>query len=76
MGRGLAGETESMAGGVTALLHRGRREGRKANDVADRIDMRQGGLKILVDFQPAALVGFDAELFQPEILGGADAAAE
>ena len=74
MGRGLAGETEGMTGGMAALLHRGRSQRGKSHHVADGVNMRHRGLKISVHFQPAALVGRYADLLQPWVLGGADAA--
>ena len=35
-----------MTGGVPSLLHRRRGEGGKADNVADGVDVRDGGLKI------------------------------
>ena len=58
-----------MASGVAALVVRGTGQRRGANHVACGIDVRDDGLHVLIDGDVAALVGLDANLFQPESVG-------
>src|SRR5689334_9599198 len=59
---------------VAALLHRGRGQRRKTDDVADGIDVRRLGLVVLVDREPAAFVAGDPAFVEREALGRAAAA--
>src|SRR6266511_3764197 len=51
-------------------FHRRGRQGRKPDDVADRIYVLDAGAEVLVDGDPAAGVGNEACAVQPELLGG------
>ena len=46
-----------VVGGEPALLHRRRGERREADDVADRVDVLDLGAEVVVDLDPAAVVG-------------------
>ena len=53
-----------MTGGVPSLLHRCRGEGGEADDITDGVDVRDGGLEIFVDFQPAPFIGLNSDALQ------------
>ena len=50
---------ERVGRGQATLVHRGRRQRREADDVTDGVDVRHRGLVLLVDDQPAPLVGLE-----------------
>src|SRR6185503_6432034 len=61
------GDAKGMTRGVTALLHGGRREGGKTDDIACRIDVRYRRLKVGVDIEAAARIRCEADAFQIEV---------
>ena len=65
---------EGVGRGDAALLHRDRGQRRKADHVADGVDVRHLGLVVLVDGDAAALVGFKAGGGQVEFVDVALAA--
>ena len=62
---------ESVAGRMPALLHRGRGQARKTDDITGGIDMRLYRLVILVDRDSATLVCLDADFFERQVIGHA-----
>src|SRR5215470_8079014 len=74
-GQGRHRNAERVAGGDAALLHRGRSETWKADHVAGGVDMRHLGLEgAAVDRKAPAVVGLEPAVFEPEVIGRADAA--
>ena len=63
-----------MTGRQPALLHRGRREAREADDIADSVDMRLIGLEMLVDLETPSIVRVYAGGLELEIGGRAGTA--
>ena len=61
------GLVERVQRGDPALLHRRRGQPGAAGAVADGEDVRDGGAVALVDLDPAALVGLQAGLVEPEL---------
>src|SRR5262249_17731028 len=57
---------ERVTRGEAALLRRGRREARIADDVARGVDVRDGRAERLVHGQPAALVGDEPGRLEPQ----------
>ena len=55
---------QHVADGPAALLHRRAGERGEADDVADGVNVRHGGLEMLVAAEPAAFVGFEAGALQ------------
>jgi hypothetical protein len=63
---------ERVARGDAALLHRRGGERRKADHVADRVDVRRGGLERLwIDLDPPARIGLQAAELQRQGRGRA-----
>ena len=54
---------------MAALFHASRRQTRKAGDIANRINMRNLGLIIVIGLQHAALIRAEAGLIQIEAFG-------
>ena len=54
-----------MRGGEAALHVGGAGQRRKADHVADGVNVRNGGLKMLVDVDLAAVIGHDADRSRP-----------
>ena len=69
--RGVRLEAERVARGEPALLGRGRGQARKADQVADGVDVRHRGAEVLVDRNPPALVGIEADRLEVEAGGRA-----
>ena len=65
---------QHVAGGAAALLHRRAGEGGEADDVADGVDVRHGGLELRVAADAAAFVDFQAGPVEVERVGVAGAA--
>ena len=65
---------QHVAGGPAALLHRRAGEGGEADDVADGVDVRHGGLEMRVAADAAAFVDFQAGPVEAEGVGVAGAA--
>ena len=65
---------ERVAGRHPALIHRRRGQRGEADDVADGVDVVDLGLEVVVDEDPAAVVGLQAGVVQVEVLGLALAA--
>ena len=57
---GLVGDFKGVARGDAALLHRGRGERGKADDVSGGVDIRHRRLEMLVDGKPPARVRLQA----------------
>ena len=64
----------NVRGGEPPLHVGGAGQRRKADHVADGIDVRHGGLEVLVDVELAALIRLNADFFQPHVVGVAGAA--
>src|SRR5690606_27861996 len=69
-----AADAEHVAGGEAPLLHRGRGEGRKSDDVPGGIDVRHGRLEVLVDGEAAARIALEPGGFDVHQVGVALAA--
>src|SRR6202034_2440809 len=63
------GLAERVAGRHAALVHRGRRQRGKADDVADGVDVVDLGLEQLVDEDPAAGIGLQPGVAKFEVFG-------
>lgn len=62
----LAGLAEHVAAGEPALLHGSGGERREPDDVAGRVDVRDGRLIIVIHDEFAAAIGLDAGCFDVE----------
>ncbi len=58
-----------MVGGQPALVHRRGGQRGEADDVADGVDVVDLGLEVVVDEDPAAVVGLQAGGLEVEVLG-------
>ena len=58
-----------MADGAPALFHRGRSQGGVADHITHRVDVRMRGLAVLVDLEETAVVGFEADVLETDVLG-------
>ncbi len=66
------GDVKGMAGGQAALLHRRRGERGKADDIARRIDVWNGGLVVCVDRELPLLIGGQTNCSEIQCLRIAD----
>ncbi len=55
-----------MSSGVASLHVRGTGERRESDDVTDCVDVRDGGLEVVVDLQLFAAVCFEAQFVQTQ----------
>ena len=68
-GHALARLAERVVRGQPALIHRRGGQRREADHIADGVDVIDLGLELVVDEDPAAVVGFEAGVGQVEVLG-------
>jgi len=63
-------DSEHVAGGKPALLATGRGEGRRANDIAHRVDAGDACPEVLIYPDPTARIGGDTCVFEAETVRG------
>src|SRR3981081_4553534 len=59
---------QHVACGESSLFHGSTCESRKSNDVAGRVDVRNGGLKKLIDFYPSSRVRNQSSSFHMKLI--------
>src|SRR5438309_10462625 len=64
----LEGKPKHVACGESPLFHRSTCESRKSNDVASRVDVRNGSLKELIDFHSSSRVRNKSRSFQMKVI--------